>query len=165
MTEAPRPGDDLLSAAEQRPVDEDRGEVLITREFDAPRELVFAAMLDPEQLTHFWGPVGVSTPLEKIRIDPRPGGIFETVMVNDANGEEYPSSGVYVEIVEPELISWNEPTIDMTTRSTFTDIGDGRSLVVIHQTNVPAMYRSPEAQAGFNSSLDRFAAHLATLVS
>ncbi len=141
------------------------GEVKITRVFDAPRELVFRCMLEPEHLTHFWGPVGVSTPVDKITIDPRPGGVFETTMVNDETGEEYPSRGIYVEIVEPERIVWTEPDVEggMMNSSTFTDLGDGRTEVFIHQTNVPEMYRSPEAQAGFESSLDRFAAYLATV--
>ena len=143
------------------------GEVRITRVFDAPRELVFRCMLEPEHLTHFWGPVGVSTPVDKITLDPRPGGVFETIMVNDETGEEYPSRGVYVEIVEPERIVWTEPDVEggMMNSSTFTDLGDGRTEVFIHQTNVPEMYRSPEAQAGFESSLDRFAGYLATLTA
>ena len=141
------------------------GEVRITRVFDAPRELVFRCMLEPEHLTHFWGPVGVSTPVDKITIDARPGGVFETVMVNDETGDEYPSRGVFVEIIEPERIVWAEPGVEggMMNSSTFTDLGDGRTEVFIHQTNVPEMYRSPEAQAGFQSSLDRFADYLATL--
>ena len=141
------------------------GEVRITRVFDAPRELVFRCMLEPEHLTHFWGPVGVSTPVDKITIDARPGGVFETVMVNDETGDEYPSRGVFVEIIEPERIVWTEPGVEggMMNSSTFTDLGDGRTEVFIHQTNVPEMYRSPEAQAGFQSSLDRFADYLATL--
>ena len=51
----------------------------------------------------------------------------------------------------------------MTTSITFTDLGDGRTEVFIHQTNVPEMYRTPEAQAGMQSSFDRFAAYLETL--
>ena len=43
------------------------------------------------------------------------------------------------------------------------DLGDGRTEVVIHQTNVPEEYRSAEAQAGMQTSLDKFAAYLATL--
>ena len=35
--------------------------------------------------------------------------------------------------------------------------------MVIHQTNVPEMYRSPEAQSGMQSSFDRFSAYLTTL--
>ena len=55
------------------------GEVTYTRVYDAPRELVFRCMIEPEHLTHFWGPVGVSTPIENITVDARPGGVFETV--------------------------------------------------------------------------------------
>jgi len=138
-------------------------ELRITRVFAAPRELVFRCMIEPEHLTHFWGPVGVSTPIESIKVDPRPGGVFETVMVNDADGSEYPSKGVFQEVVEPERLVWVEPTFGMITSSEFVDLGDGRTEVRIHQTNVPEMFRGPEAQAGFNSSLDRFATYLATL--
>ena len=138
------------------------GEVTYTRVYDAPRELVFECMTKPEHLTHFWGPTGVSTPIENITIDLRVGGVFETVMVNDATGDEYPSKGVYTEIDAPNVLAWVEPGSGMTARSTFVDLGDGRTEVRIHQANVPAMYRSPEAQAGFKTSLDRFAAYLAT---
>ena len=141
------------------------GELTITRVFDAPRELVFRCMIEPEHLTHFWGPVGVSTPIENIIVDPRPGGVFETIMVNDADGSEYPSRGVFVEVAAPERLVWSEPDSGMTTTSTFVQLDNGRTEVRIHQTNVPEMYRSPEAQAGFKSSLDRFAAYLATIAS
>jgi uncharacterized protein YndB with AHSA1/START domain len=143
----------------------DLGELTSTRVYDAPRELVFECMTTPEHLTHFWGPVGVSTPLASITVDLRPGGVFETIMVNDETGEEYPTRGVFVEIVPPEKLVWGEPDVEggMTTSSTFTDLGDGRTEVVVHQTNVPAMFRSPEAQAGMQSSFDEFAAYLATL--
>jgi uncharacterized protein YndB with AHSA1/START domain len=141
------------------------GEVTYTRIYDAPRELVFRCMITPEHLTHFWGPVGVSTPIETITIDPRPGGVFETIMVNDSDGAEYPSRGVFVEVVEPEKLAWSETDVEggMMTSITFTDLGDGRTEVVAHQTNVPEMYRSAEAQAGMMSSFDRFAAYLSSL--
>ena len=51
----------------------------------------------------------------------------------------------------------------MTTSLTLIDLGDGRTEVLSHQTNVPEMFRSPEAQAGMQSSFDRFAAYLASL--
>jgi uncharacterized protein YndB with AHSA1/START domain len=141
----------------------DARELTFTRIFDAPRELVFRCMIEPEHLTHFWGPVGVSTPVANIKIDPRPGGIFETIMVNDADGAEYPSRGVFVEVVEPEKLVWTEPNLDMTTTSHFVDLGDGRTEVRIHQSNVPEAFSTDESKAGFLSSLDRFAAHLAEL--
>jgi uncharacterized protein YndB with AHSA1/START domain len=141
------------------------GEVTYTRVYDAPRDLVFRCMITPTHLTHFWGPIGVSTPVENITVDPRPGGVFETVMVNDSDGAEYPMRGVYVEVTEPEKLVWTERDVEggMTTSLTFTDLGDGRTEVDAHQTNVPEMYRSPEAQAGMQSSFDRFAIYVASL--
>jgi uncharacterized protein YndB with AHSA1/START domain len=139
------------------------GELTYTRMFDAPRELVFRCMIEPEHLTHFWGPAGVSTPLETIRVDARPGGVFETVMVNDADGGRYPTRAVYVEIVKPERIVWTEPDSGMTTTSTFHDLGGTRTELQIRQTNAPEGYRSPEARAGFATSLDRFAVYVEKL--
>src|SRR5215471_16926891 len=107
-------------------------ELIYTRVFDAPRELVFRCMTEPEHLTHFWGPIGVSAPIGNIRVDPRPGGVFETVMVSDADG-------------------------GVRTTSSFTDLGGSRTVVHIHQVNVPGEMRRPEAQQGFLTSLDRFA--------
>lgn len=145
--------------------DTDLGEVVITRIYEAPRELVFACMTTPEHLTHFWGPPGVSTPLDSIVIELHVGGRFETVMVNDANGDRYPTSGIYVEIDPPSKLVWSESGAaeGMMTISTFIDLGNDRTEVVIHQQNVPAFFRSPEALAGFNASLDRFAEYLASL--
>ncbi len=141
------------------------GEVTYTRTYDAPRELVFRCLTTPEHLTRFWGPVGTTAPIEKIKVDPRPGGVFETVMVDDTTGAEYPSRGVFVEVDEPSKLVWTEPDVEggMTTSLTLIDLGDGRTEVLSHQTNVPEMFRSPEAQAGMQSSFDRFAAYIASL--
>ncbi len=141
------------------------GEATYTRVYDAPPEVLFRCMTEPEHLTHFWGPVGVSTPIENITIDLRPGGAFDTKMVDDASGAEYPSHGVYVEISPPDKLVFSESEVEggMTTSITFVDLGDGRTEVRTHQTNVPEMYRSPEAQAGMQSSFDRLDAYLATL--
>jgi uncharacterized protein YndB with AHSA1/START domain len=140
------------------------GALNFTRVFDAPRELVFRCMVEPEHLTHFWGPIGVSASLEHITVDARPGGAFETVMVNDADGSRYPTSAVYVEVVDPERLVWTEAHSGMVMTATFSDLGDARTEVHIHQANVPEAFRGPAAQAGFLSSLDRFAAYLGTLV-
>jgi uncharacterized protein YndB with AHSA1/START domain len=141
------------------------GEVTYTRVYDAPRELVFQCMTQPEHLTHFWGPIGVTTPVDNITIEPRVGGVFETIMVNDENGEEYPMQAVFVEVVVPEKLVWSEPGVEggMTTSMTLTDLGNGKTEAFVHQTNVPEMFRTPEAQAGMQSSFDRFAAYVATL--
>ena len=139
------------------------GELIFTRVFDAPRDLVFRCMTEPEHLTHFWGPAGVSAPLDKISVDARPGGVFESLMVNDADGSEYRLRVIYDEVAEPDRLAWTDPDTGMRTTSTFTDLGGGRTEVRIHQTSVPAPFLTPQAQAGFATSLDRFAAYLGQL--
>jgi len=139
------------------------GEIHLTRIFAAPWDLVFRCMIDADHLTHFWGPVGMSTPRETIIVDPRPGGVFETIMVNDADGSHFPTRGIFVEVTEPERLVWRDPDSGMTTSTTFVDLGEDRTEVHIHQTNVPDFILSPEAQAGFKTSLDRLDAYLAAL--
>src|SRR5436309_10881947 len=134
-----------------------------TRVFDAPRELVFRCMIEPEHLTHFWGPAGTSAPLDRITVDPRPGGAFRTVMVNDADGSSYPTSAVYLEVTPPERLAWAEDHSGMVVTATFTELAGTRTQVEIEQVNVPPQMLDPRAQAGFLTSLDRFAAHLALL--
>ena len=53
----------------------------VSRVFDAPRQLVFSCLVEPEHLTHFWGPIGVSAPRDQITVEAHPGGAFRTVMV------------------------------------------------------------------------------------
>ena len=143
----------------------DRGELTYRRVHDAPRELLFDCMTNPEHLTHFWGPDGTTTPVDGVTVDLRPGGVFETVMVSDADGSQYTMRAVYVEVQRPGKLVWTEPDVEggMTTTISFVELGDGRTEVVTHQTNVPAMFRSPEAQAGFLTSLDRFGVYVALL--
>jgi uncharacterized protein YndB with AHSA1/START domain len=136
------------------------GEVTFTRVLDAPRAIVFRAFIEPEQLTHFWGPAGMSTPLDRIVIEPRPGGRFETVMVNDADGTEYPTTGVFIEIVEPERLVFGDPDGPERQTITFADLG-GKTELTIHQEGLPPEFLTPQAQEGFNSYLDKLAAYVA----
>ncbi|MCZ0983650.1 SRPBCC domain-containing protein [Streptomyces diastatochromogenes] len=140
--------------------DTDLGELTLTRVFDAPRERVFRAFIEPEQLARFWSPVGTSLPLDRITIDPRPGGAFETVMVADADGTEYPMSATFLDVVEPEKIAFTVAGAGLVSTMTFSEV-DGKTELLVHQTNVQAMFRTPEAVAGLNSSFDRLVEHLA----
>ncbi|GAA4733043.1 SRPBCC family protein [Phytohabitans rumicis] len=140
-------------------------ELTYRRVHHAPPELLFDCMTQPEHLAHFWGPAGTHTPIDNIVVDLRPGGAFRTTMVNDADGSTYTMRAVYVEIRRPELLVWVEADVEggMRTTITFVDLGDGRTEVVTHQTNVPEAYLSAAARAGFATSLDRFDAYLATI--
>jgi uncharacterized protein YndB with AHSA1/START domain len=141
-------------------VNAESGEVTITRVYDAPRELVFRAMIEPEQFVQFWGPTGTHVPIETVVIEPWTGGRFESTMVADDGSAEFPMKGVFVDFAEPERLAFREPGSGVVSASTFTELDGGRTEVVIRQTNVPEMYRSPQALAGFETSLDRFDAFL-----
>ena len=76
-------------------------EVELTREFDAPRRLVFEALSRPEHLRRWWGPRG--TAMVGCEIDFRPGGRYRFVLRRD-KGPEYAFRGEYREIVPPEKV-------------------------------------------------------------
>ena len=76
-------------------------EIVITREFDAPRELVFKAFTDPQLLPQWWGPRYLTTEIDKM--DVRPGGQWRYIQ-RDADGNTYRFHGVYHEILVPERI-------------------------------------------------------------
>ena len=131
-------------------------ELTFRRIHRATPELLFACMTTPEHLTHFWGPEGTATPVENITVDLRPGGAFETTMVNQGDGGTYTMRAVYVEVERPDRLVWRDVESAMLTTVTFVDLHDGRTEVVTHQVQVPAPMASPQAQSGFLTSLDRF---------
>ena len=138
-------------------------ELTYRRVHRAPRELVFECMTTPEHLAQFWGPSGTTTPVDGITVDLRPGGAFETVMVNDVDGSSYTMRAVYEDVAPPERLVWREGASGMVTTISFNDLGDGTTEVVTHQTKVPAHFRTAEARAGFATSLDRFDAYIAAI--
>jgi uncharacterized protein YndB with AHSA1/START domain len=134
-------------------------ELVYRRVLRAPRELVWRCLTDPAELTQFWGPSGVTTPIEGIVVELRPGGRFETLMVGEHGSHRMVAT--FTEVVAPERLAWVEPATGMHTTSTLDDLGDGTTAVLIRQRNVPEAMRAPEARAGFVTSLDRLEAHLA----
>lgn len=76
-------------------------QIVINRLFDAPRQLVWDAWTQPDQIAQWWGPPGCKTRVETLEF--RPGGTWHYIMVFP-NGMEYPAMGQFVEIVEPEKI-------------------------------------------------------------
>jgi uncharacterized protein YndB with AHSA1/START domain len=76
-------------------------EVIITRVFDAPRNLVFRAYTDRNLIPQWWGPKRFTTTIDKM--DVKPGGQWRFVQ-HDAAGNEYAFHGVYHEVRSPERI-------------------------------------------------------------
>ena len=76
-------------------------ELVVTREFDAPRELVFKAFTDPKLLVQWLGPRGLTMRLETF--EPRNGGSWRYIHA-DKDGNEYGFHGVIHEVAAPERI-------------------------------------------------------------
>jgi uncharacterized protein YndB with AHSA1/START domain len=104
----------------------------------------------------------MTTPLDGIVVELRRGGRFETLMVGRQGSHRMLAT--FTEVVPPERIAWVEPASGVHTTGTLVDLGDDGTEVVIHQRHVPEPMRSPQARAGFLTSLDELEAHLARLV-
>jgi uncharacterized protein YndB with AHSA1/START domain len=150
----------------------DQRELVISRIIDAPRREVFEAWTDPRRLAQWWGPHGMTTPV--CEIDLRPGGIFRTVM-RAPDGTEYPTKGVFIEIVPPERIVFSDafepgfqPAAEpfVTAIVTFEELG-GKTKYTARALHKSSLDRERHRQMGFyqgwSESLDRLAACLAKL--
>ena len=82
-------------------LDSDPRSIIGVREFDAPRDLVFAAFTDPKHLAQWWGPNGFTTTTHSF--DFRPGGVWRFVM-HGPDGRDYQNRITFEEIVPPERI-------------------------------------------------------------
>jgi len=150
----------------QTDVQSDR-EIVITRIVDAPRELVFKAWTETKHIEQWFGPKGFTTRV--VENDLRPGGQWCYVMIS-SDGKEYPSKGVFREIVPPERVVTTdefgegiEEVLDidlpqgMVTTTTFEDMGGKTRLTIQIMHDTAGDRRKPEEMgviAGWNSSLD-----------
>jgi uncharacterized protein YndB with AHSA1/START domain len=145
-------------------------EVIITRVFDAPRELVFQAWTDPKHLARWWGPKDWTNPV--CEVDVRVGGAWRIVM-RAPDGGEYPCGGVYREIVPPERLVFTNiamdkdgnPLLDGLTTVTFAEEGSKTKLTLRTRATglvpfAPQMLSGMEM--GWTQSLERLASELAS---
>jgi uncharacterized protein YndB with AHSA1/START domain len=138
-------------------------EVLITRIFDAPRERVFSAWTDPDQVAAWFGPEHMETPREGIRIDARVGGRYELTMVRPGGGGQLTIGYEILEFVEPELLvlrsdpmpemGMHEPTV---VRVQLHDHGD-KTRMTLTDGPLPPDTRG-HAEAGWSAAFEKLAA-------
>jgi len=76
-------------------------EIVLTRDFDAPRELVWEAYTDERHLPHWFGPNGFTITMHSI--DVRPGGMWRYIM-HGPDGRDWTNRQVYQEVVRPERL-------------------------------------------------------------
>jgi uncharacterized protein YndB with AHSA1/START domain len=76
-------------------------EIIMARVFNAPRELVFKTMTDPELIPRWWGQRNTTTTVDKM--DVRAGGLWRYVQ-RDQQGNEFAFHGVYHSITAPERV-------------------------------------------------------------
>jgi uncharacterized protein YndB with AHSA1/START domain len=149
----------------------DRPVIIMTRDFDAPRQLVWKAITDPKQVAVWYGGEGFTNPV--CEMDLRPGGLWHHVM-QAPNGARYTIDSVFEEIVEPERLVWrtlkdsNRHPPPPTSLNTVTLEVRGRQtrwkLVTLFDSFAD---RDLSAKMGFGQMIsmgtDRMAAHLKML--
>lgn len=145
-------------------------DIVITRIFDAPRELVWRAWTDPEHLKRWWGPKGFTAPV--CQIDLRVGGKFLGCM-RSPDGHEFWSTGTYREIVPFEKIVSSDSFADehgnvvpashyglegefpleLEVIVTLEDLGGKTKMTLRHIGHPEGIDKM--ADAGWNESLDK----------
>lgn len=80
-------------------------DLVLTREVDVPRDLVWAAWTQPEHLKHWFVPRPWT--IAECEVDLRPGGTFRTVMCGP-EGERHDNTGCYLEVRAPERLVWTD---------------------------------------------------------
>jgi uncharacterized protein YndB with AHSA1/START domain len=156
----------------------DENKLTITRVFDAPKELVFKAWTEPEQIKKWWGPKGFSAPVIKVNL--KKGGKYLYAM-KDEKGKVYWTGGEYLEVDAPrrlvvtdyfadekgnkvDPVKYGIPK-DFPKESTVTvkfDEEKGKTkLSIIYDLPVAAAARDAMKKSrmdeGWNSSLDKLA--------
>lgn len=139
----------------------------ITRIFGAPRELVYRAFTDPDELARWFGPVGCAVPRDSIEIDARVGGHLRFLMTGP--DVRTPVDMVFTEVVENELLAGEtEATgvpgvagpLRVHLRVEFHDEGDGKTRLELRQGPFGAGRLGPDTRDGWDSSFTKLDALL-----
>lgn len=146
-------------------------EIVMTRAFDAPRDLVFEVWTKPEHVRHWWGLR--SSSMIHCEAEVRPGGSWRYV-TREENGDEVPFRGVYREVTPPERLVYTEiydvepfntgdPAVNTVT---FTE-EDGRTIMtcttLCPSKEVRDYMLGTGMEVGAAESYDRLAEHLKTV--
>jgi len=137
-------------------------EIVATRVFDAPRDLVFRMWTDPAHIMRWWGPNGFTTTIHEM--DVRPGGMWRFIM-HGPDGVDYPNEILYREIMAPERLAYAHVAPAFETTVTFAE-ERGRTTVRVRMLFGTAAERDAVltqygAVEGLNQTLGRLDEYLA----
>lgn len=138
----------------------------ITRVFDAPRDLVWAAWTQPERFSQWFGPPTMATPLGRITLDAWPGGVWRATLIGE-EGFEVTLDGTYREVRPPDRLVFTTGDPDdpgdgpaSVVTITFIDV-DGKTDMLFHQYGVNTdQEHAEQAKAGWLEFFDRLAEHV-----
>ena len=135
-------------------------DLVLTRIFDAPREVVYKAFIDPDQLAQWYPPAGFSVPRDTVEIDARVGGHQRFIMTSDNDPAfKAPVDATFTEIIENEILATSEDFVGvpgiqeptkLSVRIEFHDEGAKTRVVLRQGPHTATML--PMAQAGRESS-------------
>jgi uncharacterized protein YndB with AHSA1/START domain len=135
-------------------------EVRITRLFQASRDRVFSAFVEPDQIAAWWAPENCEVPRETVEVEARPGGRIRFSMVELGGGAVYPVRFEIAQISVPELlelVSEPQPELGlpnrMLTRVVFEPHGDGTRVTITQGPHTDEM--EDEAELGWQGALDK----------
>lgn len=139
-------------------------ELLITRTFDAPAELVFSMWSDPEHFKNWMGPETFDCPV--VEMDFRVGGAYRAMIRSEAHGENW-FSGVYREIERHTRLvftfMWNSggPSDGVETLITilFRESG-GKTEQIFHQAGILNVERRDSQLGGWTSAITKQLAYV-----
>jgi uncharacterized protein YndB with AHSA1/START domain len=143
-------------------------QIRLTREFDAPRELVFQALTSPEHVAHWWGPNGSNVKIDTM--DVRPGGKWRFVE-HSGDGQEYAFRGEYRELAPPEravqTFEWEGLPGHISVETLILEDLGGRTRLTVTSEFDSVEDRDGMLQSGMeqgaSESYNRLAAYLETL--
>jgi uncharacterized protein YndB with AHSA1/START domain len=135
-------------------------ELELERLIQAPRARVFEAWTRPEQMSQWFAPRPFTLVIDEM--DFRPGGRFRMAM-RGPNGESFPFSGTYREVVPPERLSWSGefssgPADQISTVVTFESRGSATMVHVrqtFHVTTPQIEHATKGAKQGWTMTLDQ----------
>jgi uncharacterized protein YndB with AHSA1/START domain len=143
-------------------------EFVITREFAAPRELVWQACTEAKHLAQWWGPRGFSAPV--CEWDARPGNKIYVVM-RAPNGTDYPMGGRFDEVVPPERLVTTTGALDANGKILFEIMHNltlvevkGKTKLTMHSRVIEATPGADKYIGGFEAGMTQSLARLADLL-